>query len=314
MQKVIIGAGFVLLALLLTLATGIGPGPALADAGDYITDAREVEALLNRDNVVLVDMRSADDYAGGHVAGAVNIPRSAVVVNEPYPNLLAPQEQIEQVLSESGIDNNTMVIIYDDSKNMDAARLWWTLLVYGHENARVVSGGFAALRQAGFSLSTEPPRQQQKEFRAAGPNPDYIATLDDILPQVENPDDNVILLDTRSREEFNEGTIPGSVLVNFELNNFDDGTYRPVQHILLEYKERGITADREIIIFCAVSVRGAQTFLALYNAGYRNLRLYDAAWVEYSDRLDPACDGADPVEAEDEEEEEPLEEVEAPGG
>lgn len=316
MQKVLIGAGFVLLAIILTLATGVGPGPALADAGGHIVDAGNVRALLNEKNTVLVDMQSADDYAGGHIEGAVNIPRGAVVINDPYPNLLAPKEQVEQVLSESGIDNSNRIIIYDNSNNMDAARLWWTLLVYGHEEALVVSGGFEALKRAGLTVTTEAPQVEPADYRATGPNPAYMATLEDILAQVENPDDNVILLDTRSREEFNAGTIPGSVLVNYELNNFEDGTYRPVQHILLEYKERGITADQEIIIYCAVSVRGAQTFLALYNAGYRNLRLYDAAWVEYSDHLETGCDQPEPAvpDEEEPEEEEPEEEIEAPGG
>ena len=35
-------------------------------------------------------------------------------------------------------------------------------------------------------------------------------------------------------------------------------------------------------MFCKTSIRAAQTYLAMYNAGYRNLKLYDGAWVEWS--------------------------------
>lgn len=316
MQKILIGVAFLAAAVVLALVTGVGPGPALVDAGGYIIDADQVEQYLKGDNVVLVDMQDADSYAAGHIEGAVNITRNDIVVNNPYPNLLAPAEDIEKVLGASGIDNETLVLVYDDSNNMNAARLWWTLLVYGHEEAKVISGGIEALKRAGFSVSTDAPVITAKAYQAAELDQRYIATIEDIMAQVENPQDNVVLLDTRSREEYDSGTIPGSVLVNYELNIFDDGTFKPVQQILLQYKENGITADQDIIIFCAVSVRGAQTFLALYNAGYRNLQLYDAAWVEYSDLLEDEngqVDAEVPVE-EEIEEEEPEEQIEAPGG
>lgn len=315
-NKVVIAA-FIVLAILFALVTGIGPGPALADSSNYIIEAEDVSALLAADNTVLVDMQDEEQYMEGHIEGAVNITRNQVVVNDPYPNLLAPPEQVEAVLGSAGIDNQTRVLIYDDSNNMEAARLWWTMKVYGHENVHVISGGIEALKSAGFTLSTDPPAVVEKSYQAGEPNYDMIATIEDIEEQVNNPREDVILLDTRSCDEFNSGTIPGSVHVDYLFNNFPDGRYKTVEHILIDYKGKGITADHHIIIYCAVSVRGAQTFLALYNAGYRNLSLYDAAWVEYSDLHGPD-DEEETEEVEDaeevEEEEEPEEEVEAPGG
>jgi thiosulfate/3-mercaptopyruvate sulfurtransferase len=90
------------------------------------------------------------------------------------------------------------------------------------------------------------------------------------------------IIDTRTQEEFLEGTIPGSVLLNYVGNNFSDGTYKPVQQIQIRYVEAGIDVDEGAVMFCKTSIRAAQTYLALYNAGYRNLKLYDGAWVEWS--------------------------------
>ena len=70
--------------------------------------------------------------------------------------------------------------------------------------------------------------------------------------------------------------------MDFTKNNFDDGTYRPVQHIRIRYLEQNVDYDDTVIMFCKTSIRGAQTYLALYNAGYRDLKLYDGAWVEWS--------------------------------
>jgi len=261
MKKVVPVVLVLLAAILVTIATGIGPGPALADSDLYIIEAKEAARLLGAENVVLVDMQEAENYAIGHIEGSVNIIRNDVVVNTPYPTMIAPAKQIAEVLSNAGIDNDTLVIIYDDSGNINAARLWWTMLVYGHQNVKVVSGGFSALQRAGLPLSTDAPAVQAKTYNPGEADESLIATLDEVVAQIEDPQPGVILLDTRY---------------------FSDGTFKPVQQILIKYKEKGITADNEIIVFCAVSVRGAQTFLALYNAGYRNLKLYDGAWAEYS--------------------------------
>jgi thiosulfate/3-mercaptopyruvate sulfurtransferase len=57
-----------------------------------------------------------------------------------------------------------------------------------------------------------------------------------------------------------------------------------VQQIRINYLELGVEPDDTVILFCKTSIRGAQTYLALYNAGYRNLKLYDGAWVEWSSK------------------------------
>jgi len=109
-------------------------------------------------------MQEAENYAIGHIEGSVNIIRNDVVVNTPYPTMIAPAKQIAEVLGNAGIDNDTLVIIYDDSGNINAARLWWTMLVYGHQNVKVVSGGFSALQKAGLALSTDAPAVQAKTY------------------------------------------------------------------------------------------------------------------------------------------------------
>jgi len=122
-----------------------------------------------------------------------------------------------------------------------------------------------------------------------------IAELPAVLAQVENPDRGTVLLDVRTSEEYAEGTIPGAVLLDFAGNNFADGNFRPVQHIRIRHLEKGIDYDDRVLVFCRTSIRAAQTYLALYNAGYRKLALYDGAWVEWS--ADPQRPVQTPTEA-----------------
>lgn len=248
----------------------------------YIIDASQAVKLLEQDGVVLVDTQGPEEYGTAHVKGAVNISRNDITINIPVPNMLASKGKMEEVLSSNGISNDTMIIIYDNNNNMDAARLWWTLMVYGHENMKVVSGGLNELKKAGLEDTSEKTIVNRAKYIIDDKRTEFIATLDEVKDQVNDPKNNVVLLDTRNLEEYNEGTIPGSILLDYSLNNFKDGTYKPSDHIKIQYIEVGIKPEKTVIIYCKTSIRGAQTFLALYDAGYRNLKLYDGAWVEWS--------------------------------
>ncbi len=268
------------LAVLATiLLSGCGPA-APGEQGTEIVTAREALALV-ADGAVLVDCQPLTAYRKMHAGGAINISRADIVENDPFPNLVAPAGQIEDVMSGRGIDNDTLVVAYDTNKNMDAARLWWTLKYYGHDKVKVVSGGLEALARAGSPVGTNAPAPTASTFRAGAPRTEMLASGAEIRKRLDDPAGWQVV-DTRTEEEFNEGTIPGARLLNFTGNNFDDHTYRPVRQIRIRYLEEGIDYDDTVVMFCKTSIRGTQTYLALYNAGYRDLKLYDGAWVEWS--------------------------------
>lgn len=274
--------GLILGALVLLLV-GCGQQPA-GEVGTEIISAEEaLELLESRDDAVLVDTQTLIKYRDQHIDGAVNVSRADIVVNAPFPNLVAPAEQIEQTMGSRGISNDTLVIAYDDNNNMDAARLWWTLKAYGHHDVKVVSGGLQSLIATGAPAGASPATITQAAFSATDLDTSMMATTSEIRDWVNNPDPKTHIIDTRTLEEFNEeGTIPGAILLDYAGNNFPDGEYRPPRHIRIRYLEAGVDFDDTAIPFCKTSIRGAQTYLAMYNAGYRNLKLYDGAWVEWT--------------------------------
>ncbi len=273
----------VLVLLLVLISAGCSHN--YAETGTVIISGKDAVKLIGTPGTVLVDAQKATSYAKEHVAGAVNIGRAEIVITNEVSNMLAPGDVIEKVMGSRGISNDSEIIIYDDNNNMDAARLWWTLLVYGHTDAKVVSGGLQELKRQGVEITTAAVTSKTAVFKASPANTAFIADLAEVTAQVDNPDKNSVLVDTRTLDEFNAGTIPGSVLLNYEGNNYQDGTIRSVQNIKLRYKDEGIMPDNTIILYCKSSIRGAQSFLVLYNAGYRDLKLYDGAWLEWL--LDP---------------------------
>lgn len=282
----------VMLLSLSILAVGCGT----SKSSQEIIGANQALELLKKDNVIIVAAQGSKKavYGEEHVKGAVKIDISDVVISEPVVNMLAPKEQIEKVMGELGISNDTTVILYDTNNNMDAARVWWTLKVYGHENLKVVSGGLDALKKAGSEMTSEVPTVEATKYVAKDRNNDMIAGIDEVKAQVTSPDNNTRLLDTRSQKEYEDGTIPGSVLLDYINNDYSDGTYKPVEVIKIQYIENNIKSKNDVIMYCRTSHRATQTYLALYNAGYRNLKLYDGAWIEWSSNSSLPVQKADP--------------------
>ena len=92
--KHIIFAGIVLLLALLVSCGPKAPG----EKDTEIITAKEALSLIQKGGAVLVDARPAPDYRNGHIEGAVNISRGDIVVNTPFPNMLAPASHIEEVM------------------------------------------------------------------------------------------------------------------------------------------------------------------------------------------------------------------------
>lgn len=274
------------LVLALTLAlTGCTAG-VNNDLGTYIITAEEALAAVDNGAILVDAQNKTESYEEQHVLGAVSITRGMITTYEPVLNSVTDKATFEEVMMQAGISNGSEVIIYDDNKTMDAGRLFWTMLSYGHENMKVVSGGLNALIEAGAEIGTEVPVVTPTTYSATELNTAYLATIDDVIDQLNYPDANTVIVDVRSQEEFDAGTIPTSVLIPYEENLFPDGTYKPMQQINILYGKNDIDKDATVYVYCKTSVRAAQTFLGLYNAGYTNVKLYDGAYLEWSS--DPA--------------------------
>ncbi|NLI22218.1 MAG: sulfurtransferase [Clostridiales bacterium] len=256
-----------------------------AESGKKIVPAMLAEkfaAYLGKDQVTIVDMQSAEAYAAGHVAGAVHITQEDIVINIPVKNMLTSKNKLQKLLSERGIGNDTTLVVYDDNR-MNAARFFWTMLMYGNQNVVVVDGGLAALKAAGNTLTDALPAIVPAEYIAGEKDTAWLATAEDVLAQVNEPDKNTILLDVRTEAEYQaSGKVPSSILWDYADNFYKDGTFRTVETTRINYLNQGIRPENSIIVYCQTSMRAAPVFLRLYDAGYRNLKIYDGAYLEWS--------------------------------
>ena len=272
-----------LLALMLAAAMLTGCNTSqYAESGKKIIPASTLDNYLGKAGVAIIDMQTAEGYAAEHVQGAINITQEDIVINVPVKNMLTSKNKIQKLLGEKGITADTTLVVYDDNR-MNAARFFWSMLMYGNENVLVVDGGLSAIRAANVALTDAQPEIVPAEYVAAKKDTRWLATTEDVLSQVNEPDKNTMLLDVRTEAEYQaDGKVPSSILWDYANLFYTDGTFKDAQTTRINFIDLGIRPENSVILYCQTSMRAAPVFLRLYDAGYRNIRLYDGAYLEWS--------------------------------
>lgn len=263
---------------------------------ESVISAAQLQESLNDKDLRVIDMRSNIRYRLGHVPGAVNLSIGACVDKESeYAYICPTLPNFKQTLGNTGISSSDTVVIYDDKGGVVAARLWWILKRYGHDDVRILDGGFGAWNSAGFETELVSANIETVEYIADGKDDSIIASFDEVRSSLD--DGNSVVIDTRSAAEYKgekagkgakrAGTIPGSVWIEWTQVLNEDKTFKSVEELKELYQSRGITPDKTIYTLCLGGYRAANTLFVLTEIlGYENVRNYDGAWAEWSSRDD----------------------------
>lgn len=258
-----------------------------------VAEAREMLGAL--DNIVLLDIRKAADYALGHVPGAQNIFRGDYSASEDvygFGGMRTDRAGLEALMGELGVTNESIILAYDAKGDYDAARMWWQLDMNGFRNIKLIDGGIVAWEAAGYEVSTDVPEVTPTNFQFINePNDARIATLEDVMAAIDDP--NVVLLDTRSIGEFTgdetkrgaarAGRIPSAVWLEWTASLGANKTFLDVETLRAQFAELGVTPDKTIIAYCQSGVRSAHsTFVLSQLLGFENVLNYDGSWIEWS--------------------------------
>ncbi len=148
--------------------------------------------------VVEVDVETSA-YDEGHIPGAIAWAWKTQLADTVRRDIL-PQPAFEALLQESGIGNDTTVILYGDNNNWFAAWALWQLKIYGHKDVRLMNGGRKKWIAEGRELTTEVPVVARTRYRAASPD----LSLRAFLPQAQAASSGraAALVDVRSPAEF----------------------------------------------------------------------------------------------------------------
>jgi thiosulfate/3-mercaptopyruvate sulfurtransferase len=268
---------------------------------DPVISARELALLTD---VVLVDCRpDPRAYGAGHLIGArhAQLERDlAAPVSDPAHGGRHPLPSLRELaatLGRWGITPSSRVIAYDDQGGANAAaRLWWMLRAVGHRDVQVVDGGLAALRDAGFAMTTEEPVPEARPPYPCADPADGIVDIDEVERARGAADRR--LIDVRAAFRFRgdsdpfdpvAGHIPGARNAPYSENLRGDGTFKSADELRAQLAGvlDGIAPSRTIV-HCGSGVTACHTLLALERAELRGAKLYVGSWSEWCRSADRA--------------------------
>ena len=223
---------------------------------ELLVDSAWVDAHKNDPNVVIVDCEVDAAYARGHIPGAVLVPDNYEKDPDSGRLFLMNPEQFKAMCEGLGIGDETLVIAYDHSRSLTAARLWWALNTYGHTNVKILNGGWRAWIANGGAVGFG-----RAEIKSVTFTPKYddskLVKVDELKEACEVG--GSVIWDVRSDGEWDGsmsrgnkrvGHVPGAVHVEwFNLMDSDTNEFKPAAEIRRILTEHGITPDKNVYTY-----------------------------------------------------------------
>jgi thiosulfate/3-mercaptopyruvate sulfurtransferase len=270
----------------------------LDDAGVRIVDARYQLGKPGAGEAL---------WREGHIPGAAYLDLDRDLAGAPGERGRHPLPEpgtFEAAARRAGIGPDTLVVAYDEAAEGGAARLWWLLRHFGHDQVKVLDGGLRAWRAEGGELSTETEPPAPGDFRAGPRSPHYgteelgLGAFPGHMPRKDASPPSVIL-DARVPERFRgevepidpvAGRIPGAVNMPFgELA--PEGRFLAPDELRARFEAAGVRSGNEAVAYCGSGVTACVIALAAEVAGIGATRLYPGSWSEWCARNLPVARG-----------------------
>lgn len=225
---------------------------------ELIAETDWLAARLGDARLRIVDARAPQQYAAGHIPGAVSLDGFGRSIPRAANGDMAEPEEFSRIAGNLGISNDTTVVVYD-APSQRMGMVAWTFLYYGHQYVRILDGGFDKWSREGRPVSTDGVSYPLATYSAKPLEGVYCS-----LPQAKAGlgRSGFVFWDTRSRAEY-EGTgssaagalprpgrIPSAVHLEWtDLFDPDAKTLKTAAELRQLLESRGITPDVEVACY-----------------------------------------------------------------
>ncbi|NVJ53036.1 MAG: sulfurtransferase [Campylobacteraceae bacterium] len=247
-----------------------------------IVDISWLKQNISNPKLVLLDLRKKELYEKDHIKNAVNIPALENLFDEKFfmPNI----EKLQEVFSNAGIKNDSLVVAYDDGSFIWSARLYWILEILGHNNVGILKVGYKNWEEDSFALSDKPFIPKKSNFTPRVDNTKVQTKLSTLLSIGKKT-----IIDGRKESHYlgkesiakRFGHIPTAenyaCTQNYQVTT-KGNKIKNLDKLKAIYKD--IPKDKEIILYCDGGAEAALNYIVLQELGYK-ASVYDGSWIEW---------------------------------
>ena len=284
------------------------PAIVLAEP-DYLVDSDWLAEHIEDDNLIVLEVRYHPHryHTVGHIPGAIQVKRfKDLADNQSLTVTRFPSKlQFEKTLRSWGVNNDSTVVIYDDTRTVTGARLWVLLKLYGFPMAqvKVLNGG--TIGWSTFEEMTQEPTERPALGNVSLKEKDTSMVVDftEVYDHVAKGSlSDIVLIDARpgaryagsSSHAVAEGHIPGAInIVSMDGTDGQSQTWLSDEDLVELYKD--LPKDKTIYVYCDDGFRMSLAYQQLTHLGYQDVRVYDGGWSHWGNWLDlPTVTGDQP--------------------
>lgn len=204
------------------------------------------------------------------------------------PHTLVSEQVFESEVQALGIDQNSVVVLYDRWGVYSSPRAWWMFKVMGFDQVYLLNGGVPAWKENKYKLTDSYTQPHEMGNFKANFQKNLYADKEYILMHYKAPE--VSIFDARSKGRFNGlvaeprkglngGHIPHSKNLPFE--ELLNGIYYKKTNELRQEFDQFKTVGDEYVFSCGSGVTASILAFASYISGHTNIRVYDGSWSEW---------------------------------
>jgi len=236
------------------------------------------------------------EFLKGHIPGARFFDIDVVADQDTdLPHMVPTPGRFAKLMAEMGVSNASRVVFYDQKGLASAARGWWLMGLFGHDEAAVLDGGLPKWKAEGRPVEDGPaaapaPGKFRPDFRAT-----RLRGIGDMLRDVASG--AALILDARANGRFTaavpepragmrSGHMPGAASLPYTELLKPDQTLRPPAELRARFATAGADGSRPVVTSCGSGVTAAILTLGLRRAGLPEGALYDGSWTEWGGRPD----------------------------
>jgi thiosulfate/3-mercaptopyruvate sulfurtransferase len=299
--------------VLLCLVSVLPLSARAANKPDFLVDGDWLAERLKDPKLVVLEVRYHPHrhYTVGHIPGAVQVQRFADLgANDEMPIMRFPSRTAFQArLRRWGINDDSTVVVYDDSSTALASRVLFLLDLYGFDMKRVKLLDGGTIGWTGFnelSKTPTPKRLPGKVTLKAAPATGMVGWTDVYRRVVAAREPQITLLDARPADMYEGsriqhsvqgGHIPGAInIVSLQGVDGQSQQWKSMSELAAMYKD--VPRAYTVITYCHDGFRSTLAWLQLKALGYKDVRVYNGGWSDWDRTLTlPVVKGAKSFDA-----------------
>lgn len=205
------------------------------------------------------------------------------------PHMMPSEERFNQLAKSIGLNQDSIIVVYDNSGTFASPRAWWMLRAMGHKEVYILNGGLTEWKLAGYDTVTSYKKADTEGNFNGKLDPSFFVDAQYVLNQISNASNQTV--DARSHARFNAevaeprpgvraGHIPNSVCQPFS-ELMEGHKLKPISDLKSILESSMDTSKSRHIFSCGSGVTAAIVLLAAQLSGYQNLSVYDGSWTEW---------------------------------